>query len=120
MRDKRCAICREVFTPTNNAQMLCGRCKPYYYETGLYRTGNIKEARALFMRDMKKQKIKVSDYPAAPGCEGCKYWKPISVGGRACHYCIDEKTSRPCLPGRNCTVRVNKKKGEKQTCEFSE
>ena len=60
MRDKRCAICREVFTPTNNAQMLCGRCKPYYYETGLYRTGNIKEARALFMRDMKKQKIKVS------------------------------------------------------------
>lgn len=112
MRDKRCAICREVFTPTNNAQLLCGRCKPYYYETGLYRTGNIKEARAYFLRDMKKQKIKVSDYPAAPGCDGCRYWRSLNAttSGRACHYSMDNDKLRPCVPGKNCIVRIERRK----------
>lgn len=121
MKDKRCPICREVFTPQSGKQRICKRCRPYYFVScGFGKNRGEDEARRRYLADMAAQHIQVSDFPAAPGCEGCKYWKPISVGGRACHYCIDEKTSRPCLPGRNCTVRVNKKKGEKQTCEFSE
>ena len=120
MKDKRCPICREVFTPISGRQKICRRCVIYYYISGMNgKSRSFIEARQMYLADMREKKIKPSDWPAAPGCEGCKYWRPISVGGRACHYCIDEEELRPCLPGRNCTVRINRKK-EKQTCELSE
>ena len=122
MKDKRCPICREVYTPISGHQKVCRRCVIYYYISGTNgKSRSFYQARQMYLADMRDKRIKVSDWPMAQGCEGCKYWRSLTGGASAsaCHYCLDEERLRPCLPGRNCTVRINRKK-EKQTCEFSE
>ena len=112
IKDKRCPICREVFTPTVNWQKICARCNKYFYTNEARdHQRSIDAARRLYLADMAVQGVKVSDWPAAPGCEGCSYWRTIgcNAGKEACHYCFDTGERRPCLPGKNCTVR---KKGK--------
>jgi hypothetical protein len=48
----------------------------------------------------------------APGCEGCRFWRPFAYGLNACHYSLDHEVCRPCKPGKGCVVRVDKKRGE--------
>ena len=118
IKDKRCPVCREWFTPASGRQNICAGCRPYYYVSGgdCGPARSIEDARALYLADMREKKIKVSDWPAAPGCEGCIYWRSVTGGAVAncCHYYIDTHERRPCPPGRNCAVRINKKrKGER-------
>ena len=108
MNDRRCAICHAVFTPRANRQRVCLECRPFFRQ---YRDDEDK-ARAARYADAKKAKIFLSEFPAAPGCDGCKYWRTIDSGCMSCNYLLDTARKRPCLPGRNCTVRVNKKKGD--------
>ncbi len=110
-KDKRCAICKQVFTPANGRQIYCDECVPY---VRTYRT----EAKAKMHRFEENN---ISEYPAAEGCSGCKYWRLLggTGGGKACHYLLDNEMRRPCLPGKNCTVRVEKKRGEILRKNFS-
>jgi len=58
----------------------------------------------------KKTAPRREEFKAAKGCDGCTYWRSIADGVRCCHYYLDTDIRRPCAPGRNCIVRVNKKK----------
>lgn len=118
---KRCPVCREVFSPTVVWQMICGRCRKYYYVNGRNgRTRSIEEARALYLADMAEKRIRVSDLPVAPGCDGCGHWRGLFGGTKtnACHYILDTGEKRPCLPGANCAVRTSEKIYDKQEAAF--
>lgn len=120
-KDRRCPVCREVFTPNNGRQIVCTRCRPYYYVSGdCGPARSVENARALYLADMTAQGVKVSDWPAAPGCDGCGHWRGICGGSRtrACHYSLDTGEKRPCLPGRNCTVRTNEKIYDRTEANF--
>ena len=117
-RDKRCGVCREWFEPTSGRQLVCAKCRQYYFLNGI--TGDARsfeDARKLYLADMKRQRKKVSDWPAARGCEGCRFWRGLVGGGRhstcCCHYYLDTHIRRPCPPGKRCAVRINKRKGER-------
>ncbi len=115
-KDKRCAICKQVFTPTNGRQLYCEECMPY---VRTYRTE--KRARIFRQADARVSGTPLSSYPAAEGCNGCNYWRLLggTGGEKACHYLIDTGRRRPCLPGKNCTVRIQKKRGETVRKNFS-
>ena len=37
-------------------------------------------------------------------CEGCLHWYGAYLFARCCNYIFDMGNSRPCPPGRDCTV----------------
>ena len=49
-------------------------------------------------------------------CKGCKYYRALTTGEQHyCNYIFAEDKKRPCDPGKDCTVRVEKQtrgKGE--------
>lgn len=110
LAEKVCPVCQKTFMPTNGRQIYCAKCKPLLARfSGKRRT--VEKARNLYLAEKEAEFKKAQAY-FAPGCEGCKYWRAISVGGRACHYALDNEKRRPCKPGKDCTVRVEKKRGE--------
>ena len=115
-KDKRCGVCREWFEPLSGKQLVCTRCRQYYFLNGI--TGHARsfeDARRLYLEDMRRRRKKVSALPAAPGCEGCHYWRSVTGGSVAdcCHYYLDTHIRRPCPPGKRCAVRIEKRKGER-------
>lgn len=111
LSDKVCLVCQKPYTPTNGRQLVCETCKPFYLHCHNGKRRDVEWARTLYFAE-KKAQLKKADAYFAPGCGGCKYWRPISVGGRACHYALDNEECRPCKPGKDCTVRVERKHGE--------
>ena len=55
---------------------------------------------------MEKQK----GIPLDKYCIGCKYYTKITDGVRYCSYMFRTDNRRPCPPGKDCTVRVERKK----------
>ena len=44
-------------------------------------------------------------------CMNCFYYKTMhSPGYRCCHYIFIEGHSRPCDPGKGCTVKIRRKR----------
>ena len=43
-------------------------------------------------------------------CIGCKYYTKITDGVRYCSYMFRTDNRRPCPPGKDCTVREERKK----------
>ena len=44
-------------------------------------------------------------------CDGCEYWCGDYKNNYCCNYIFVEGYSRPCPPGKDCTVKKPKKKG---------
>lgn len=96
LQDKRCELCRQVFTPVSGRQIYCKECRDFLLACG---------------RDKAKAKALVfhkAELSFAPGCDGCVYWREAGTAINACHYLLDEGHKRPCVPGKNCTVRRDK------------
>lgn len=106
--DKVCPICQKPFTPRSGTQKICDGCRPIYKRRHNGKRNDLNEARKEYLADKKKQ----NEGYFAPGCDGCRYWRPMSGGFNACHYCIDREELRHCKPGKDCTVRIEKKRGE--------
>lgn len=47
-------------------------------------------------------------------CEGCRYKGTLNGYGGYCTYIFVEGHSRPCPPGKGCTVKVLKERGKKR------
>ncbi len=45
-------------------------------------------------------------------CLGCKYYRCIYEEMWYCAYLIETDKRRPCPPGKGCTVKAKKEKGE--------
>ena len=46
------------------------------------------------------------------GCKGCVHWRAIASEVFCCNYVLDTEKKRPCPPGRGCTARTDRKRGE--------
>ena len=47
-------------------------------------------------------------------CAGCVYWRAMGSNEslKACHYLLDEGSSRPCAVGEGCIVRRERSRKE--------
>ena len=115
-REKPCAICQKPFIPNSGVQIICEKCRPIYNRSNNGKVHSVEEARKAYVAEHTKgtnaEHTKSPDAYFEPGCDGCKYWRPMTGGFNACHYCIDREELRHCKPGKDCTVRVEKKQGE--------
>lgn len=106
LKDRRCDICHAVYTPRSNRSLYCDECHPL-----MRRFKDPRRVLQIRRAEAKRRKKPWSDYPAAPGCEGCTYWRQNDRGNRSCNYYLDTLMRRPCCPGKNCTVRIDKRRG---------
>lgn len=44
-------------------------------------------------------------------CRGCKYYNQITEAVFYCSYLFQTNKRRPCPPGKGCTVREERRKG---------
>ena len=47
-------------------------------------------------------------------CLNCTYYRGVTEAVFACNYYLDTSIRRPCPPGKDCTVRVLRKRGRKK------
>ena len=101
-KDRICRVCGKSYTPTCNSQKYCPGCK---------HAGDLARKRVYdAARRAKAKAARPTMHEAAPGCEGCWYWRFIAGATTyCCHYCLDNASSRPCKPGKDCMVRVSAK-----------
>lgn len=47
-------------------------------------------------------------------CEGCHYYRCICTGWMGCNYILLTGKKRPCPPGKDCTVKKEKRRRRKK------
>jgi hypothetical protein len=99
-------ICCDCGLLMKNESAKRKRCPDCAYKDALER----KRMRMRQRRNIENLPPKIPTNPSRTGCEGCVYYKGDFDVNKCCNYFLDTGIRRPCPPGKDCTVKIERKR----------
>ena len=98
--DKNCEDCGTLLVQVSPCRRLCYACAKKRQKAGSA------EYRARH-KAKKETSYKIpAETDNTKNCKNCVYWGGDYPCNFCCNYILDEGHSRPCPPGKGCTVKV--------------
>ena len=102
--DKTCVDCGVLMVNVSPMKKYCESCA-----RKRKRLATVRHAERKKTANMVKQQMKQVRNPNAKYCAGCEHWSSDD-NCHCCNYIFNMGHRRPCPPGKDCTVRKNKRK----------
>ena len=113
--DKNCEDCGVLMEQVFVTRRLCSDCAKKRQK---------EQKKTYNVIRQKKQKPVLHGTPIinhnAKYCKDCVYWGGDYVNNACCNYIFCEGHSRPCPPGKDCTVKIKGKRYRSKRFEFGD